>query len=283
MKDGSYKIKSISDNLMLKKIVLDNFLNKYPEIVYHFCQQCFCFIKTDIYFEKILNCFKFFAKKKIKFEKIVNLIDFYNALVIEMIKYYKTLEKKDVEKIKKVYNNFIIYLIKNNDNNKNFFDNKITLDKKEILNKDLRCKRKRIGNDFNNNINKKDKDFVVMEIKGNYLIDDIYDEDSEFNDFIYKTFLKYKFSSSPSYENIYLINPIEKVLITIKDFLYLVNIEQPTNEQLWKARNSINFYKNLKIEKRNNDYKSDIIFYKEIGKRNNLKKGIFCVLDLSSE
>ena len=44
---------------------------------------------------------------------------------------------------------------------------------------------------------KKDKDFVVMEIKGNYLIDDIYDKDSEFNDFIYKTFLKYKFSSSP--------------------------------------------------------------------------------------
>ena len=59
----SKQIKCISDNLMLKKIILENFLNDKAEIIYHFCQQCFCFIKADIYFEKIFSCFKFYIKK----------------------------------------------------------------------------------------------------------------------------------------------------------------------------------------------------------------------------
>ena len=79
---------------MLKKIIFEDFLKKQAQKVYHFCQQCFCFMKIDIFFKKILNCYIYYRKKNLSIEKILNLIDFFNVLIIEMFDYYKIIPKE---------------------------------------------------------------------------------------------------------------------------------------------------------------------------------------------
>ena len=42
--NNTNKIECISSNLMLKKIIFEDFLKKQADIIYYFCQQCFCFL-----------------------------------------------------------------------------------------------------------------------------------------------------------------------------------------------------------------------------------------------
>ena len=41
---------AMSLDLLLKKIIMENFVNENPIKIYSFCQQCFCFIDKDILF-----------------------------------------------------------------------------------------------------------------------------------------------------------------------------------------------------------------------------------------
>ena len=98
----------ISADLMLKKIIFDDFMNKNDLLIYHFCQQCFCFINKDIFFKKIFDCYKFY-KYNISLTNLKNLIDFINVLIIEMFDYYKIIDfnESHFELIKKFYNDLI--------------------------------------------------------------------------------------------------------------------------------------------------------------------------------
>lgn len=102
----------ISADLMLKKIIFDDFMNKNELLIYHFCQQCFCFINKDIFFKKIFDCYKFY-KNNISLTNLKNLVDFINVLIIEMFEYYKIIDfnESHFELIKKFYNELINDLI----------------------------------------------------------------------------------------------------------------------------------------------------------------------------
>ena len=86
---------AISLDLLLKKIVNENFLEENPIKIYSFCQQCFCFIERDILFNKIFNCYDYYKNKKITMSSFCKLIKFLNVLVIEMFDYYITTIKLD--------------------------------------------------------------------------------------------------------------------------------------------------------------------------------------------
>ena len=110
------KLISISPNILLKKIIFEDFMNSNALLIYHFCQQCFSFIKKEIFFNKIFNCYKFYRDKKITIDKLQNLIDFINILIIEMFEYYQTIDFNETHfnLIKKFYNELIVDLITNN-------------------------------------------------------------------------------------------------------------------------------------------------------------------------
>ena len=122
-------IENISSNLLLRKIIFENFLKKNAEIIYHFCQQCFCFIDTEVFFGKILNCYNYYRKINTPFEKLKNLIDFLNVLIIEMFGYYKIIPIDKLLKVKTIYNeiisDFILFFSSNHNNEQN-------LNKKEM-------------------------------------------------------------------------------------------------------------------------------------------------------
>ncbi len=127
-KQPENKLIFIHPDIFLKKIIFEDFLNNNILLVYHFCQQCFCFINKEVFFKKLLDCYKFY-KKKISLVKINNLIEFYNVLIIEMFYYYQKINLKDayVKEIKNFYLELITDLItlfetekeKNNENNEN--------------------------------------------------------------------------------------------------------------------------------------------------------------------
>ena len=107
------KIKSITLDLLLKKIVTENFIEKNPIPIFSFCQQCFCFMDRDLMFNKIFNCYNFYREKKVPITQIGNLIKFINILVIEMYEYYNKISLDDpiLILIKDFYKNIINEII----------------------------------------------------------------------------------------------------------------------------------------------------------------------------
>ena len=120
-------IDNISIDLLLKKIIFENFLEKHTLLIYHFCQQCFCFVTKDILFKKLFDCYKIYKNKKIPLDKTKNLIKFINMLVIEMNEYYEKINFKEMQivLIKKFYNELIGDLIANFKEEENKKENKI--------------------------------------------------------------------------------------------------------------------------------------------------------------
>ena len=108
-KEKEQKVKSITYDLLLKKIVTENFIEKNPIQIFSFCQQCFCFIDKEIIFNKIFNCYNFYKEKKVPVIQIGNLIKFLNILVIEMYEYYSKVSKDDpfILQLKNFYYNII--------------------------------------------------------------------------------------------------------------------------------------------------------------------------------
>ena len=121
-KEKEQKIKSITYDLLLKKIVTENFIDKNPIQIYSFCQQCFCFIDKEIIFNKIFNCYNFYKAKKVPVTQIGNLIKFLNILVIEMYEYYSKVSQNDpfILQLKNFYYNIVsdICAIINNEKEK---------------------------------------------------------------------------------------------------------------------------------------------------------------------
>ena len=178
-KEHGSKIIAMSLDLLLKKIISENFVQENPIIIYAFCQQCFCFIDKDILFNKIFNCYEFYKKKKINITQICNLIKFLDILVIEMYEYYypilklddpilksldnfyqllltefidiiKQKEKEEEEK-KNLNTDFISKDLENNIDNKIDLNDNIVNNKKEEMIKDRICIYVPDDNDNNNN------------------------------------------------------------------------------------------------------------------------------------
>ena len=129
-------IDNISIDLLLKKIIFENFLEKNTLLIYHFCQQCFCFVTKDILFKKLFDCYKIYKEKKIPLDKIKNLIEFINILVVEMNEYYEKVNLKDMQilLIKKFFSELISDLIDNFQEGEKKIEKKIN---NNIINKDL--------------------------------------------------------------------------------------------------------------------------------------------------
>ena len=108
-KEQTKKIKLITYDLLLKKIVTENFIEKNPIQIFSFCQQCFCFIDREILFNKIFECYNFYKEKKTPMSQLANLIKFLSILVIEMYEYYSIVkfDEPSLNLLKTFYNNTI--------------------------------------------------------------------------------------------------------------------------------------------------------------------------------
>ena len=117
-KEQNKKVKTISLDLLLKKIVTENFIDQNPIQIYSFCQQCFCFIQKELLFNKIFNCYNFYKEKKAPISQIGNLIKFLNILVIEMYEYYTSISHDDpsLASLKNFYNSLICEVVEIIDN-----------------------------------------------------------------------------------------------------------------------------------------------------------------------
>ena len=96
-------------NLFLKKIVVGKFFDDYFYNTINFTEQCFYFMKKDIIFKKIMNCYKYYTNLKVPFIQRKNIIHFMNILVIKMHECFTILDPKEdiLIKIKKFYNDLI--------------------------------------------------------------------------------------------------------------------------------------------------------------------------------
>ena len=113
-KEHGNKMIAMSLDLLLKKIVIENFIEENPIKIYSFCQQCFCFIDKDILFNKIFDCYNYYKNKKVDIIKICNLIKFLDVLVIEMYEYYNSILKQDdpiITSLDNIYQNILKEII----------------------------------------------------------------------------------------------------------------------------------------------------------------------------
>ena len=108
-KEQDHTIKFITLDLLLKKIVKENFMENNPILIYSFCQQCFCFMDKEIMFNKIFNCYNYYNEKNIPLFQKENIIKFLNVLVIEMYDYYTKIQVNDpiLTLLNDIYNSII--------------------------------------------------------------------------------------------------------------------------------------------------------------------------------
>ena len=101
------KLKQISLNLLLKQIIFTDFIEKKEniEFLYNFSQQCFCFIKKENLFQKLINCYNYYKKLNTPFIQMKKLIYFSNLLIFEMYEYYKDMKISIDKNIKIFYKN----------------------------------------------------------------------------------------------------------------------------------------------------------------------------------
>ena len=157
--EDSIKIKNeLTFKEFLNKIIQnDNYIDDNISLIYHFCQQCFCFIKVEELFEQITNCYENIKKNNSE-DELNKLIEFMNVLSIEMIYYYKDDEtiNKYILYVEDFYYKLISDLImdlKTNDKEKIEEENSIHPFKLE---------------DSENNINNNDTENII-EKKEDYL------------------------------------------------------------------------------------------------------------------
>ena len=264
------KIKCLSFNLLLKKIIFEDFLRKHASEIYHFCQQCFCFVNADIFFGKILNCYKYYRKKNVSYEKLANLIEFFNILIIEMFGYYKIIPKNNIQSIKLFYNEVISDLIINNNINSNSFigmnynrdefinynlnfNENITEENEEKFNDEISNKYS-MDESLSNVIEEKDNndnDYIVIEKDEDTYDENIYNEEKELINYINILFLNDSFSITRNSlyiksETISILTVNEEILLNLKLFLNLFKSKRPNDGQISEAKNSIVLYKILK-------------------------------------
>ena len=147
------KVKYISLDLLLKKIVIDDFIEKNQLLIYYFCRQCFCFIDIQILFNKIINCYDYYRTKGVPAPYLSNIITFFNILVIEMYQYYN--EIKSDHPILEMINKFYDIIEKEfSDNSAIKFMNEVT--------KNLKVNEKK--EDLENMTDRDENDKIEMKI-----------------------------------------------------------------------------------------------------------------------
>ena len=156
-KDG-ISLFAISLDLLLKKIVTENFLKKNPIKIYSFCQQCFSFIDKEILFNKIFNCYDFYKKKKTNTINIFNLIKFLNILVIEMYEYYYPNIKLDSPIIRSLNDFYQILMLEIFD-----FINKKEREKGENQNSNIEINKEEFQNKIEDKKEIKDKNTEIIK------------------------------------------------------------------------------------------------------------------------
>ena len=99
----------MSFNLFLKKIIVGNFFDEYFDYTINFTEQCFFFLKREIVFKKIINCYNYYTGLKVPFIQRKKLIHFMNILIIKMYECFSKIESKEevLAIIKKFYNNLL--------------------------------------------------------------------------------------------------------------------------------------------------------------------------------
>ena len=111
------KLKAISFDILLKQITSTDFLEKEEniEFIYGLSQQCFCFVKKEHLFQKILNCYNYYKKLNTPLFHLKKLINFLDLLIIGMYEYYSNIKinnEKYVQKLKNFYRNLESELLK---------------------------------------------------------------------------------------------------------------------------------------------------------------------------
>ena len=206
--DQSNKLSFILVDLLLKKIIFEDFINKNILIIYHFCNQCFCFINKEIFFRKLVNCYKYYEKKNLGLDKLKNLIEFMNILIIEMFEYYQKIDYKNkyVSIIKSFYYELINDLLTNYSENEK--EKKINNEQKDDNNNG-----ENTSNDLglvdlysyenidNNTINKNINDCNLIIDKKNLIKMDLHTESQNIKIFFMKDNKKEKETKKTSNKN----------------------------------------------------------------------------------
>lgn len=160
------KIKLIDANLLLKKIVEDDFSKNNYQILYAFIRQSFYFLKKEVFIKKIINCYKHYKSLNLPLNKLENLIYFLNAYIIEMFLYYKSnlSDSKIFQLLLDFYNELIIENI-NSIENKDI-NNYIIEDKNKFLNDKICIQISKIGkNSIKENIENKSLNKISKKLK----------------------------------------------------------------------------------------------------------------------
>ena len=179
-------ISYIFPDILLQKIINEDFISKNIILIHHLCQQCFSFVNKEIFFRKIFDCYKFY-KSNAPIQKIYNLIEFINILIVEMFEYYQKINLKDmyVTHIKKFYNDLIIDLIKSLDNDENQENNYFY--QFENNNKQFRFESiDYLNNYYNDNINSQNNNYNCSINKETLINMNLNFEVKNINIFVYK-------------------------------------------------------------------------------------------------
>ena len=127
------ELKAISFNYLLKQIITTNFLEKDEniEFIYAFCQQCFCFVKSESLYQKIINCYNYYKKMNTPFNHLKHLIYFVDLLTIEMVNFYRNMKISYDENILKFYKSLETDFMKILDNTNKINEKKDNMKAKE--------------------------------------------------------------------------------------------------------------------------------------------------------
>ena len=91
-KEPSHTIHLISIDLLIKKIIFDNFITVYPKVFKAFCTQFYVFFKPEFIISKLTSAFDYYYNtQKLSLSKILNLITFINKITLELLIQYKSL------------------------------------------------------------------------------------------------------------------------------------------------------------------------------------------------
>ena len=104
----NHRIKLIDINLLLKKVTENSFSLEENKVLYSFIKQSFSFINLDIFLKKIKKCYEHYRLKDKLNPKVQQLVEFFNAFIIEMIIYNKSVIFDN--KILEIINSFYINL-----------------------------------------------------------------------------------------------------------------------------------------------------------------------------
>ena len=96
-------------NLFLKKIVVGNFFDEYIEYTINFTEQCFYFMKREIIFKKLIDCYNYYTEIKVPFDQRKKLINFTSLLVIKLYYCFTRIDQQEeiLSIIKQFYNDRI--------------------------------------------------------------------------------------------------------------------------------------------------------------------------------